>query len=138
MIKKVILISVFFLFSSCYFGAGLVEVDLPGNYSLFGNNSYEEIVILYNSSEHNNQIIVKETVFAVGYNKEYIIAKSYPVNSNVLEEDKRVLYHILLVDEVSPQVSKGLTFEEYKSKRKELEIPNDINFSIVFHEVARN
>ena len=124
--------------NSCYFGAGEIEVNLPGNYFLFGNNSVEETAIWFNTGEHSSDIIIKETVFAVGYNKDFIIAKSFPKDSLKPLKDNFVHYHILAVNEKSPQKSSGMNFKEYKLKRDKLNLPYDLNFTIVFHEVAKN
>ena len=120
-----------------------MEVDLPGNYDLFGNNSKEETAIWFETGKHRSEIIVEEVVFAVGYNNDFIIAKSYNKNSKFIFEDKNpefinsieendlISYHIIDLKEKSPKKNKGMSFTEYKNKRKELKIPENLNFTII-------
>lgn len=72
--KIIVLISILTLFQSCYFGMGLVEKKLPGNFILIANNSFEELEIIRYKDNSNSiiDIIINKTVFAV----EYIIKTS--------------------------------------------------------------
>ena len=115
---------------SCYFGAGVVEIDLPGNFDLFGNNSKNEAAIWLDIGEYSSEIIVNQTVFAVGYNDDFIIAKSHSKN--------KILYHIIEVKKGLKQANINLSFEQYKFNREHLNVPYDLNFTIVFHEIAKN
>ena len=144
--KNIILIFGIVLFQSCYFGAGVVEINLPENYFLFGNNSIEETGIYFETGKHSSEIIIEKTVFTVGYNKDYIIAKSYNINLEPIFEDKNpqltnntdddnlILYHILDLKDKSPKKSNGMTFKEYQMKRKELSLSEDLGFTIVIED----
>jgi hypothetical protein len=121
------------IFSSCYFGAFLVEQDLPGNYDLWAQDSLHQLKITH--SHKNNsvyELIIGETVYAVGYSEKYIIAKSYSKKS------KYVSYHIIEVEKDLSERNYGMSFSEYKSKREELNLPYNLNFTLVYHQVARN
>ena len=121
--KVVILILSIIFFQSCYFGAGVVEVNLPSNYFLFGNNNIEETAIFFETGEHTSDIIVEKTVFAVGFNKKFIITKSYSNDSkfkfddknpeihNKIEQDDLISYHILDLNVKNPKKSKGMNFK---------------------------
>ncbi|MDO6598926.1 hypothetical protein [Tenacibaculum sp. 1_MG-2023] len=129
--KGLILLSILVLFQSCYFGIGLVEDDLPGNFMLFANNEYEELAIINSSKDKSTyNIVVDETVFSVGYNEEFIIAKSYSNN--------KILYHIIEIKNDLKQKYLNLSFHDYQSKRVELNLPIDLNFTIVYQEVLKN
>ncbi|QNM84786.1 hypothetical protein H9W90_11335 [Polaribacter pectinis] len=131
--KNIVLILSIILLQSCYFGAGLIEEELPGSFMLFANNSIEELSIINNSNNKSiYNIVVDEAVFAVGFNKEYIIAKSYSVNKNL------ILYHIIEVEKELNQINLNLSFQDYKLKRESLKLPYDLNFTLVYHEIAKN
>jgi hypothetical protein len=135
--KFLIIISII-LFQGCYFGIGLVEQNLTDNFSLFANNSLDELSIWYKTDKHIASIIVKETVFAVGYNNDFIIAKSHPKDSNNEVLKELTYYHIIEISKISksnPQISPRLPKEQYVSMRKQLNIPNDLDFEIVFEEI---
>ncbi|WP_435414551.1 DUF3997 domain-containing protein [Polaribacter aestuariivivens] len=144
--KIIVLILSIILFQSCYFGAGVVEVDLPGSYFLFGNNSIDETAIFFETGEYSSDVIVEETVFAIGFNKKFIIAKSYTNNSkfmfedknpkilNGIQEDDLISYHILDLREKNPKKSKGMNFTEYVKKRRDLKISEKLNFTIILKQ----
>ena len=98
------------ILQSCYFGAGLVEKEITDDYFLFANNSLDEMSIWFHAEKYSNRLIVPETVFALGENGDFIIAKS---------------------TEQSP----NLTLEQFENKRKELNIPKNLDFEIVYEEL---
>ena len=80
--NSMIFIMLIFLFQSCLFGAGLVEREITDDYWLFANNEMHEMSIWHHSENRSGgELIVEETVFAIGYNDNFIIAKSHPKNS---------------------------------------------------------
>ena len=44
-------------------------------------------------------------------------------------------YHIIEVDKKSSEQSPNLTLEQYERERKKLNIPNDLDFDIVYEEL---
>lgn len=130
--KNVILILIICFLQSCYFGVGLIEEKLPENFMLVANNSLEELEIIRYKDDSKSIIdtIINKTVFAIGFNKDFIIAKSY--------SNGKVLYHIIQVEKKANQNYLNLTFEQFNFNRENLNIPYNLNFTIVFHEVAKN
>lgn len=122
---------------ACYFGAGLIETELTDNFSLFANNDMDEMRIWYFPGEHRSNLIVRETVFAVGYNDEFIIAKSHPKNSENQIDKNVILYHIVQVEncKTNPKESAGMTREQFEFRRRQLNIPSDLQFTKVFAEL---
>jgi hypothetical protein len=139
--KKVvtlILIASIWILQGCYFGAGVVEQNLPDDFFLFANNSLDENSIWYKTGEHSSAIIVGETVFAVGYNEDFIIAKRHPKDSINQVNKKITSYHIIEIDKMSkrnPEKSIDLTKEQYSSMRKRLKLPDSLKFETVFKEI---
>lgn len=111
----------------------MVEQNLTDKYWLLAINTMDEMSIWYDSD-----LIIDETVFAVGYNDKFIIAKKHPkdlengINKNV------TYYYIIeinkdLKNEHKP--SSPLTLKQFEHKRKQLNIANKLDFTIVFEEL---
>lgn len=132
---KIIGLFILLLLQSCYFGAGLVEQSLTNNYSLFANNSIDEMSIWLHVEKYSSQLIVPETVFAVGYNKNYIIAKSHPkdIKKNI---DKNIThYYIINIHKQDQKQSPNLTAKEFENERNRLNISKELDFNIIFEEI---
>jgi hypothetical protein len=134
-LKKILGIAFLLILQSCYFGAGLVEKEITDDYFLFANNSLEEMSIWYHAEKYSNRLIIPETVFALGENGDFIIAKSHPRNIENGINKSVTYYHIIEVDKKSIEESPNLTLEQYENKRKMLNIPKNLDFEIVYDEL---
>lgn len=134
-LKKILGIVFLLVLQSCYFGAGLVEQEITDDYFLFANNSLEEMSIWYHAEKYSNRLIIPETVFALGENGDFIIAKSHPRNIENGINKSVTYYHIIEVDKKSIEESPNLTLEQYENKRKMLNIPKNLDFEIVYDEL---
>ncbi|TDQ28764.1 DUF3997 domain-containing protein [Tenacibaculum caenipelagi] len=133
--KKIIIIFLSFILQSCYFGAGLVEKEITGNYFLFANNKLDEMSILFYSEKYSYQLIVPETVFAVGENGDYIIAKSHPKNPKTGINKSVIFYHIIEVNKKDIKQCSNLNLEQFNTERKKLNIPNNLDFKTIYKEL---
>tara|TARA_R110002033_G_scaffold170843_1_gene214465 strand:- start:119 stop:535 length:417 start_codon:yes stop_codon:yes gene_type:complete len=134
-LKKILGIAFLLILQSCYFGAGLVEKEITDDYFLFANNTLDEMSIWFHAEKYSNRLIVPETVFALGENGDFIIAKSHPKNIDSGIDKSVTYYHIIEVRKKSTQQSPNLTLEQFEIKRKKLNIPNDLDFDIVYEEL---
>lgn len=134
-LKKILGIAFLLILQSCYFGAGLVEKEITDDYFLFANNSLEEMSIWFHAEKYSNRLIVPETVFELGENGDFIIAKSHPRNIESGINKSVTYYHIIEVDKKSTEQSSNLTLEQYENKRKMLNIPKNLDFEIVYDEL---
>lgn len=121
------------LLQSCLFGAGMVEQEITDKYWLTANNTLDEMSIWYFYGEHSSKLIVEETVFEVGHNDDYIIAKSHPKDS-INGLDKNVTYYHL-IDIARANKSIPLTLEQFELKRNELQVSDKLEFTKVFDEL---
>ncbi|KGL58398.1 hypothetical protein PHEL85_3457 [Polaribacter sp. Hel1_85] len=91
--------------------------------------------IWFHAEKYSNRLIVPETVFALGENGDFIIAKSHPKNLKSGINKSVTYYHIIEVDKKSTEQSPNLTLEQFENKRKELNIPKNLDFEIVYEEL---
>lgn len=79
-------------------------------------------------------LLVPETVFAVGYNDDFIIAKSHPKNIKNEIDKTRTYYHIIEIKNINPnnpeQVSL-LSKKQFEYSFKKLGVSKDLDFSII-------
>jgi len=117
-IKKVSIFSYlsFLLFSlnSCIGGLGFVYKEhLFGNYYLVAMDVIEQCSLSYhteNDKVNFGGTIIGQTVFAVGYNEKYLIAKQYYHNNPDRTIDKsKINYYILpLIEGMNWRTKNGL------------------------------
>ena len=116
------------------------NVKIIGNYSLVAVDEDEQLDICYfDPDDKNNGCIpvITATVFAVGYNKDYIIAQQHPrIFPN--PPDKTVTnYYILPVDYKNKHLGDKfgligpLTSAQFNAKRIELRVPNNLKFKTI-------
>ncbi|WP_425077918.1 hypothetical protein [Psychroserpens sp. S379A] len=134
-LNKILGVYFLLILQSCYFGIGIVEKEITDDYYLLANNSLDEMSIWFQAEKYSNRLIVPETVFAVGENGDFIIAKSHPKNLEGGINKGVTYYHIIVVDKKSTEQSPNLTLEQFERKRKQLNIPNSLDFDIVYEEL---
>ena len=140
------------LFNSCIGGFGFIfKKHLFGNYYLIATDDIEDCCLSHHkeTDENNWGEVIEPTVFAVGFNSHYLIAKQYyhpfydtdtPLSSSystyeVIRPDKNnIRYYILPIKEdMNWRTLNGLlgplSYDDFEAKRRELGI-SDIEFSV--------
>jgi len=116
-------ISLFCIWFSLY---GRLDHDekLTGNYRLMSADAPEQMSVCY-SHDKGGSVRIGETVFSVGWDNRYIVAKQHPNNDRTitnyyyLEMAKDSMYA-----QPSTSVTGPLTALEYASKQSELKLPD--------------
>ena len=131
--------------SSCIGGFGFaIEEKIIDNYYFTALDSGEGCTLSYHEETENGYSpIIKPTVFAAGYNKDYIIAKQHPLIEGRPESDKSITNYYIVPrkkeinnwTEYYGLIIGPLTELEFKEKRKELGIPDEVTFSIVIKDL---
>lgn len=130
--KSLLRILIIFLIPSCHFGD--FSEPLTANYELDAIDVKRDMSI-YVSIDESWVGVVDATVFAVGYNEDFIIAKQHP------DFDKRVTnYYIIplkfkVADSPDENRIGPLTEREFMEKRKELGVPRSLQFTRVFKDL---
>jgi hypothetical protein len=111
---------------------------ITGNFYLVAPDDQMELSLSYCDPAQKNicDVIVNATVFAVGYNKDYIIVQQHlrkfpdPANKNITN------YFILPIENQNKKWGNyygligPLTIEQFKEKKRELNIPDSLNFGV--------
>jgi hypothetical protein len=127
-IITILLMIFFFTIVSC---DNMFDIHIIGRYYLSTIDGVEEQMGLQYRIDYQNTVgVVGEKVFAVGFNEKYIIAKQHPPYHNTI-----INYFIVpIYKEYTYWPEKGvigpLTLEKFNEKRKELQISDDVKFSI--------
>lgn len=126
-----VLLSILFLRES--------KVDLVSDYEIDYVDIEQNMSIYYNDPKWGGIGVINPTVFAVGYNEDFIIAKQHP-NDN-FEVDRTVTNYFIIpikykISE-SPEENKigPLNEEKFDEKCRELRISGVIDFTIIFDEL---
>lgn len=123
---KELLVSLLFI-SGC---GGVSEYKVVGRYYLVAVDYVKEGTSLnFQLDDNSSYGVVKETVFAVGFNESYIIAKQHPSNNRAITN----YFIVPIYTENTLWAEKGvigpLTLEQFNEKRKELNIPDEVTFT---------
>lgn len=117
---------------------GAYDKKLNAGYYLSAIDIKENMLVGFQDGDYGIGII-RPTVFAVGQNDEFIIAKQHPklVSGGI---NKRITNYFIisLKNKINKLTKKNmygpLTKEEFEQKRKELNIES-LDFTIIFNEL---
>lgn len=115
-----------------------IKENIFGNYYIVATDIDEDLSLTYHEpiDGDNYGIIIQATVFAVGYNEKYIIAKQHPrAFPNPPNKSITNFFILPLSKGFNWRTNNGLigplTLEQFNTKRKELNIPDSLKFTIV-------
>jgi len=134
--NKALYLIILGLFSSCM-GLAIKE-NIVGNYYLVATDVDEDLSLSYHepADGDNYGTFISATVFAVGYNEKYIIVKQHPRTfPNPPNKGITNFFILPLSKGFNWRTNNGLigplTLEQFNAKRKELNIPDGLKFTIV-------
>jgi hypothetical protein len=139
---NIAILIIIFMLTSCGF---VIKERIIYNYYLTATDIPEQLSLTYNDSRTPNSYthIIQNTVFAVGHNDNYIIAKQHPcidTGGGIIENKSITNYYILQITslgngQTTSHMSGGpMTLEEFEKMRKQLNITN-IEFTKVYHDL---
>ena len=126
------------LLTSCLFGDNPSEsTNLTKDFWLnwFENKTNQSIICSENGN--NGHIVIDETVFAVGFNNDFIIAKHRPkIENDSIKKQEIINYYIIDIRNYERGNSKSydvhlLTEKGYQIMRNYLKVPKDLTFTII-------
>jgi uncharacterized membrane protein YciS (DUF1049 family) len=127
---KIFIIQIFLICLLIGCNLGFVhEEQITGNYYLIAVDIKEQMSVSYKLNNSSFIGVVPETVYAVGFNENFIIAEQHEGSG------LNIKYYIIPLSNPihsSPDenVIGPLNHDGFMQKRKELKIPENLNFSI--------
>jgi hypothetical protein len=123
------------MFAGCM-GLAMKE-NFFGNYYLVATDKIEDLSLCYHANSDGDIYgdIIQATVFAIGYNEKYIIAKQHPRTFPHPPNKAITNYFILPLKQGMDWKTKNgligpLSLEQFNEKRKQLNIPDSLKFTI--------
>lgn len=120
----------------------VIEEKLVGNYYLVASDEeYGCNLAFKENKDQDFGTLISPTVFAVGYNDDYMIVKQHPRTFPNPPDKSITNYYILPLKEGMNWRTKNgligpLTELEFIAKRKELEIRDDLTFTKVLKDLG--
>ncbi len=108
------------------------EKELPGKYCIQATDTLDQMSIAKMPSDDSNLYsgVIPATVFAVGWNEHFIIAKQHPRDSHNITNKDVTQFYILRVSDGT--VSGPWAEPAFDAERKKLGVPKDLTFTSVF------
>jgi hypothetical protein len=135
-----LLIIIFISIQGCIFS--VINDHIIGNYYLFAPDDDSQLELDYHAPDDGGtySTVIAATVFAVGFNENYIIAKQHPYSGSSDVKNLKINYFIILLkDTFNFRTKNGiigpLSEDQYNLKRRELNIPDNLIFSKQFENL---
>ncbi len=78
-------LSLYFITAFCFVGCGFVhDEEIVGPYRLIAVDTDSQMNVSYDSGDGSAIGRIPETVFSIGYNQKYIVAKQHPNNNRAV------------------------------------------------------
>lgn len=143
--KMILVAAVFCIFTSCY-GTSIKEQFIENYFIIAGDDPSEAFLAYHVSRPVDSEesmlygSIIGATVFAVGHNDKFIIAKQHPRTFPGPPDKSITNYYILpFLEGMDWETKNGLigplTLEEFNRKRNELEIDDSLTFTYVLEDL---
>lgn len=125
------------LLTSCI-GCAVYEKELTEGYKLSANDDISGMSIFVYDGQYQVGV-VNATVFSVGFNEDFIIAKQHPFNNNLIDKSITNYYIVPVKAKVNASLDENrigpLSRKEFLIQRKELGIPEKLDFTITIDKL---
>ena len=136
--KQIILFLLILILSGCQYG--MHKEKIIDKYFLTYDDSKYDLSLSYDLGDGSFIGVVNYAVFAVGYNSNFIIVKNHPfvepdsinrtiTNFFIIQIDRNISQFKVDENKIGP-----LSKQEFDKKRKELKIPDELDFTVVINE----
>ena len=129
------------IISVAFIGCDMAHQEqVVGKYYLVASDVGEDMSLGFKDSESGYWIMVDATVFAVGFNKEFIIVKQHPRIFPSQPDNSITNYFIVpiynrVIHSMDKDVIGPLTKEDFDLKKIKLGIDKELPFSIVLDDL---
>lgn len=134
---KIILVLIVYFILSC--DSPPYEKNINESYQLSTINGMENMTLFVNDNGAYVGV-VGPTIFAIGYNEDFIILKQHPTENGSYPNKSITAYYIIpLKEKVNDYIVDNkigpLSKEEFLTKRNKLGVPNYLKFTKTFEEL---
>ena len=114
----------------CPFHGPIYEEDLVNGYAVWAADTMKDAAIVLKDKGSSGAIgVVPRTVFAYGWNDDFIIAKRHPEKKNRKVDTSLTYWYI--VEVASGDVHGPLNEDEFDKLRTELKVPPELSFKTI-------
>ena len=106
------------------------EKRLSGKYGLVAADVLEQMVVAEMLPNGSAIGVIPATVFAVGWNEQFIIAKQHPSDSNHRVDKTVTQFYVLRISDGS--LTGPLAEPAFSAERTKLGVPEGLSFTLVF------
>jgi hypothetical protein len=106
---------------------------LTGDYALLAVDVREQMNISKMLPGGDAVGVVRATVFAVGWNDDFIIAQQHPPNSDISNGPRVTNFYILRTSD--EELWGPLTADQFRMERANQGVPSDLDFTLVFQDL---
>jgi hypothetical protein len=118
------------LVGGCPFSGLAYEEDLVNGYAVWATDTIEDAAIVLKDKGNSGAVhVVPMTVFAYGWNDDFIIAKRHPEKKNRKVNTSLTYWYI--VEVASGDVHGPLSENEFDKLRTELKVPPELSFKTI-------
>lgn len=120
---------VIFVGGCCQIGGLVYEEDLSNGYAVWAADIIQDAMIVRKGKGGSASTrVVQPTVFAYGWNDDFIIAKQHPRKDMKVDTSTT---HWYIVEVASGDVHGPLSEDEFNKLRTELKVPTEISFKTI-------
>jgi len=113
----------------CPFMGPIYEEDLASGYAVWATDVIEDAAIVKKDKGGSGATgVVPCTVFAYGWNDDFIIAKRHPEKGSKIDKSTTYWY---IVEVVSGDVHGPLSEDDFKELRTKLKVPAETSFKTI-------
>ena len=116
------------------------EEELSGNFYVVAVDVEKQMAIYYRPSEDDHWRVIDATVFAVGFDDEFIIVKQHPGLFTTKPDKSITNYFIIPLVDMQNQSPDEITLgpmdeKEFNKMRQQLGVPSSVKFTKVFKDL---
>jgi hypothetical protein len=120
--------------ASCVGGGVFLKERLTDRFAFWAVDGLQDNALVEESADGRGaRVIIEPTVFAAGFNSQFIIAKRHPKSGFEFDRTKTEYYVVSIRD---GDVYGPVTSEAFSALRAKLGVPPGLDFSRVFQQLA--
>ncbi len=112
------------------------QKKLPGKYGLIACDTMPQMALCEIDPDGSGLTVVPQTVFAVGWNKHFIIAKRHPPTGMAINEIDKTKTEFYILDVTAEKLYGPFDEDKFNKQRESLGVPATLKFTLVFKDLS--